>query len=136
MKKICIILIVLLNIGNVFAQIKSVKQNTSHPTQYTKLDISIELKAKWKNPFLQEDIALDMLITSPSGKQLILPCFYESGESGKLSFWRAYFAPQEAGEYQYSFKLSKSGKTSSTSKSQTFRSEPSDKNGFRRYIKL
>lgn len=130
MKKICIILIILFSIGNISAQVKSIRLNTLQPTQYAKIDISIELIAKWKNPFLQEDIALDMIVTSPSGKQLMLPCFYESGESGKLSVWRAYFAPQETGEYQCNFKLSKFGKTSSISKSQTFRSEASDKNGF------
>lgn len=57
---------------------------------------------KWKNPYLQEDIALDMFITSPSGKALTLPCYFESGESGKESVWKARFSPQETGHLKTS----------------------------------
>ncbi|MBK5722200.1 DUF5060 domain-containing protein [Dysgonomonas sp. Marseille-P4677] len=113
-----------------FAQVKDVKMLTTHPEQYNRVDVDIELIAKWKNPFLQEDVTLDMIISTPSGKSLLLPCYYESGESGKVSLWKARFAPQENGLYEYRFKLTQGGKKSTTSKAYTFESKVSDKPGF------
>ena len=130
MKKICALLLMVLCFGVTFAQIKNVTLQTSQPYQYKRVDIDIELVAKWINPYLQEDVALDMLIKTPSGKELLLPCFYESGQSNKPSIWKARFAPQELGNYEYKFALSKAGKTKSTSKPQTFNSKASDAPGF------
>jgi hypothetical protein len=94
------------------------------------VDIVIKLKAVWDNPYLQEDVSLDMLAISPSGKQITLPCFYESGESGKASFWKARFTPQETGTYSCSFRLKAAKKASSTSDPVAFDVSPSGKRGF------
>lgn len=130
MKKLSILLLMTLFVGVVSAQIKKVTLHTPEPKQYERVDIDIELIAKFDNPYLQEDAALDMLITTPSGKKLLLPCYFESGESGKSSLWKARFAPQETGGYQYSFKLSKGGKVKSTSRINSFESVASGKPGF------
>ena len=130
MKKNCALLFMVLCFGVTFAQIKSVTLQTSQPYQYKRVDVDIEVIAKWINPYLQEDVALDMLIKTPSGKELLLPCFYESGQSNKSSIWKARFAPQEVGNYEYKFVLSKAGKTKSTSKPQTFNSKTSGESGF------
>jgi hypothetical protein len=113
-----------------FAQIKNVTLQTKQPLQYERTDIEIELIAQWQNPYLQEEVALNMLVTSPSGKKMILPCFYESGESGKISRWKARFAPQETGRYSYMFQLSERKSVYADSKPQTFESQPSGKPGF------
>ncbi|MBE8712452.1 DUF5060 domain-containing protein [Sphingobacterium hungaricum] len=100
------------------AQISSAKLLSPTVELYKKAELQIQLKAEWTNPYLQEDIALDMHIQSPSGKQLVLPCFYESGKSGELSEWKANFAPQEIGTYNFYFKLSSKKKKPSSSKPQ------------------
>jgi hypothetical protein len=94
------------------------------------MDMEVELTARWENPYLQEEVALDMLVASPSGKSLRLPCFYESGESGKPSRWAARFAPQESGVYRYSFLLSEGQTILSESQPQTFEAQASAKPGF------
>lgn len=129
MKKIILLLLIFFAVTS-NAQIKNVTLKTNQPIQYERVDIDIELTTKFTNPYFQEEAALDMLITTPSGKKLLLPCYYESGESGKTSLWKARFAPQEAGKYQYSFRLSKAGKVKSTSKTQSFESKASNKKGF------
>lgn len=74
-----------------------------------KTEFTVSLKGKWENPYLQEQVALDMVLTSPSGKTLVLPCYYESGESGENSEWKARFTAQETGIYSYTFRLSECG---------------------------
>jgi hypothetical protein len=117
-------------VGNSFAQVKKTLVQTNQPLQYMRVDIDIELVAKWKNPYLSEEVALDMLLTTPSGRQTVLPCFYDSGESGKTSLWKARFAPQESGTYTYAFRLSEGKKVRSTSRTQTFDAAVSGKKGF------
>ncbi len=131
MKKFCLaILIVISTTQFLQAQINSTKLLTKKPFEYDKTVFDIQLTANWNNPYLQEDVALDMLITSPSGKSLTLPCYYEQGDSGKISLWKARFAPQETGKYSYAFRLNKAGKTVNTTAPGSFYSHPSKRNGF------
>ena len=131
MKKLFVIFFVFVSFVQLLsAQINRVTLLTVKPVQYEKAEWDIRLIEKWENPYLQEDVALDMLITSPSGKVLTLPCYFESGESGKESVWNARFAPQETGKYKYTLQLNKSGAKVNTSKSFSFKSEASTKNGF------
>jgi len=48
-------------------------------------------------------VALDMVIGTPSGKKLVLPCYFEKGESGQETMWKARFTPREKGSYTYHF---------------------------------
>ena len=64
----------------------------------------------------------------PIGKQLALPCYFESGNS-KASVWKARYAPQEIGEYRLYFILkSKTGE--SKGDVSFFTAEASGKKGF------
>jgi hypothetical protein len=131
MKKLYIIFFTLLPFVQLSrAQVTQVKLLTGNPVEYKKMEWDIRLVENWTNAFLQEDIALDMLITSPSGKALILPCYIDSGESGKESLWKARFAPQEKGRFKYSIKLSKEGKTVYTSGNYNFKVASSNEKGF------
>lgn len=131
MKNKILLLICLLGLTvSVSGQIIKSSMQTSHPKQYNKVEIDIELKQKFNNPYLQEDITVDMLITAPSGKTMVLPCYFASGESGKISHWKARYAPQESGLYQYKFQLLKGGKMKSVSKAQIFNVDKSDEPGF------
>ncbi|MCL1934643.1 MAG: DUF5060 domain-containing protein [Candidatus Azobacteroides sp.] len=112
-----------------FAQIIRIRA-THYSIQYDRTDIEIELKARWNNPYLQEEVALDMLITTPSGENRLLPCYYQSGESGQVSVWKARFTPQEVGKYLLRFRLTESEKILQISKGQTLKVRRSDKTGF------
>ena len=75
-------------------------KSSIHPIQYKqydKVEIDIELVQKFNNPYVQEEIALDMLITTPSQKEQILPCYFVSKKSNNLSCWKARYTPQESG---------------------------------------
>jgi hypothetical protein len=112
------------------AQITKVTLMTKKPAEYQKTDWDIILVENFDNPYLQEDVTLDMSITTPSGKKLTLPCYYESGDSGLESLWKARFAPQELGKYTCSFIVKKGGAAAGTSKPISFVSGPSKSNGF------
>jgi hypothetical protein len=72
--------------------------------QYEKAEWNIRLSAPFSNPYEQKEIMLDMVLTAPSGHPLVLPCYYESGNTFG-SEWKARFAPQQNGKYQYFFRL-------------------------------
>jgi hypothetical protein len=131
MRKIYLVVILLfLLIGASRAQINSVTLLNSPVLQYEKAEWEIRLTAQWGNPYLQEDIALDMLIVTPGGRNLVLPCYFESGESGLESVWKARFAPQEKGKYSYCFRLAREGKSEIKSDIYKFTSGKSSGNGF------
>jgi Endo-beta-mannanase len=131
MKKFYLLVLLLILVGQVLqAQITKVTLLTGKPAQYKKTEWDIRLTGTWQNPYLQEDVSLDMLLVSPSGKKLTLPCYFESGESGKESLWKARFTPQETGKYKYSFRFSKSGKPVNSSKTTSFSAVTSAENGF------
>lgn len=121
--------LILLGSNLLNAQITGTTQLTPSPTQYGKTEWDIRLNGQWNNPFLQQEVMLDMVITSPSGKKLNLPCYYVSGNSGEVSNWRARFTPQEAGSYGYNFALSEKGKITNTSKPASFIAGRSRRNG-------
>lgn len=102
---------------------------TSNVRQYEKAEFSIVLKEDFRNPYDQREVALNMVLTSPSGKSLLLPCFYDRSE-GQGFIWNARFAPQESGKYSYHFECIRNGKESERSASGTFVATPSGSDGF------
>lgn len=117
-KLFCLLFLTLaFTITNAFGQnkIKKYKLLTSAVQQYERADWEINLKANFDNPYLQEDITLDLVFTSPSGKSIVLPCYFEETSSKHTSMWKARFLPQESGEYQYHFLLKSKGKESDKS---------------------
>ena len=102
------------------AQVVSVQGPAARVPQYGRADFTVTLKGEWNNPWLQEEAALDLLLTAPSGKQLVLPCFYVDGKSGAESRWAARFTPQEKGTYTYLFRYSEDGRPVSESRKGNF----------------
>jgi hypothetical protein len=49
--------------------INSFKQVTAKPRLYEKTEFDITLTSDWQNPYLQEDVALDMVLQTPAGKK-------------------------------------------------------------------
>lgn len=115
-----------LTITNAFGnnKIKKYKLITSIVQQYERADWEINLKANFDNPYLQEDISLDLVFTSPSGKNMVLPCYFEEMSGKNISIWKARFLPQESGEYQYHFLLKSKGIESDKSLNGVFTVSP------------
>lgn len=111
------------------AQISKVQLLQPAVVQYEKAEWAIELTADFNNPYLQEEVSLDMQLLAPSGKKLVLPCYYESGKSGAVSSWKARFAAREKGKYRYSFLLKQRGGQPMSSSEQSFSARPSRKDG-------
>jgi len=112
------------------AQVIKTECLNSKVNQYQKAEWQIELKSNWINPYAVSEISLDMLITSPSGKKLIQPCFYESGKPGEKSLWKARFTPRESGVYSYLFELKEKGKMVSNQSKAEFNVNSSTAKGF------
>lgn len=112
------------------AQIQKTELLQTKVNQYQKAEWKVVLNAKWINPYAFSEIALDMILTSPSGKQLALPCYYESGKSGDESVWKARFTAREAGVYSYHFELKENGKIGSSTPEAEFSVNASKGKGF------
>jgi hypothetical protein len=95
---------------------------------YEKAEWDISVSSSFSNPYNATDISVDMLLTSPTGKELVLPCFYVKGDSTE-SLWKSRFSPQETGSYTYTFRVTAQGKNSKSQKG-VFFSQNSDKKGF------
>ncbi|HEV2481595.1 MAG TPA: DUF5060 domain-containing protein [Puia sp.] len=108
--------------------IKGASLENKEVHQYSKAEWDITLTATWQNPYSQDDIALDMLVTAPSGKKLTVPCYYVDGASGARSHWKARFLPQEKGRYKYRFALKQKDHTT-TAETHSFDSKGADEQG-------
>ena len=106
-----------------FPVIHSVKKLNNTSIQFERSEWEITLSADYTNPFNQKQVSLDMLLTSPSGKPLLLPCYFDNNT------WKARFTPQEAGTYQYTFHLT-AGKSSATTQPAEFSALRGTKKGF------
>ena len=129
MKKIITAAFALLIAAGMSAQITSVTPSATRVKQYDAIFFEVALTGEWDNPYLQEEAALDMVLTAPSGKELVLPCFYKEGESGAESTWEARFTPQEKGKYTYFFRYTQDGQVASESAPATFKSRRSKLQG-------
>jgi hypothetical protein len=131
MKTIFLLFIILTILSLTYAQdkINSFNLITLNPVEYEKTEFNINVSAAFNNPYVSSDIQINMILTSPSGKELFLPCFYFSGDSIS-SLWKARFAAQESGTYSYFFRLSREAGISINSDTSAFAVFPSNKNGF------
>ena len=96
--------------------------------EYEKSDWSINISIPFMNPYDQKEISLDMILTSPAGHPIVLPCYFESVDQ-TASTWKARFAPQETGKYSYCFHITTKLK-SEESKTGSFISQAGSKPGF------
>ncbi len=104
------------------------KLETASVNQYEKAEFSIELKETFQNPYDQAEVKLDMAVITPSGKKVTVPCYFDP--DAQKGGWKARFAPQEEGNYQYEFVLTKMGKKTSVSQQGQFQSMASSRDGF------
>lgn len=131
-KKVYLVLaaVCLLSAGRTVAQgkIRNFRQLTQQVSQYRKSEWEISLSASFTNPYAAEQVMLDMVLQSPSGKEIVLPCYYEKGDTS-LSQWKARLAPRETGAYVYYFRLTDGTVTDRTAKG-SFEAKASGDDGF------
>ena len=114
MRRLLSILLAAFTAWTAGAQILSVDGPKRVP-RYGRADFAVVLQGTWNNPYLQEEVTLDMVLTAPSGRTLTLPCFFVEGESGGRSRWAARFTPQEKGRYSFVFRYAEKGRPVSES---------------------
>ena len=122
-----LILLVLGGCGN--DPLKNYKQLTQDIMQYEKAEFEILLNEDFDNPYDAQEIALNMILTDPSGDSLFLPCYFDNGDAAS-SVWKARFAPRRVGKYSYYFQLVKDGENIQNSAKGTFTASASDGDGF------
>lgn len=100
--------------------------------QYDLVVVDVELEAEWESPYSSSDIALEALITAPSGRELLLPGFYVEGDSGSQSLWRLHFSPREIGQYDMEINVDKEGVRAGSGVGASFVSTVGDSQGYLR----
>lgn len=109
--------------------IDSVTRLTAAPALYGRVDFTVMLTGTWEDPYNADEIRLDLELTAPSGKCIVVPGFFERGTSGASSVWRARFAPRESGDYRGRFAVTNRGEVREAPVP-TFRVKPTAARGF------
>jgi hypothetical protein len=116
-------------ISNDGSRIIEVTKDSETFGQYEKIEFDVRLKGEWEDPYVSSDVAMDMILKTPSGKVVEMPGFYVSGESGGVSSWAVRFMAQEAGDYEYHVRLKELGLVVGETGSDEFESVPSERKG-------
>ncbi len=99
--------------------------------KFEKVEFDIEIQSEFENPFDSRDIQLDMMIKTPSGEELVLPCYFDRRLNAG-SLWKARFAPAETGKYLYHFRVTVRGDVTDNSGDKSFICKDSSNDGFLR----
>jgi len=115
--------------------------------RYEKLELSIEVGREYANPFDPCEVEVNVLVTDPHGRSLVLPAFWGQDyerqdlvQGGRtvawcypegVGSWKAWFAPAESGTYSARAVL-KDRRGELSSEAVTFESTASSSRGFLR----
>ena len=97
-----VVLFTLISVGSRSAskpEIVNIRQRPDSVGLYEKFEISLELKCEFTNPFDPDDIDIQAIFTSPSGKKKTICGFYSYS---RAALWRIRFSPDETGKWDYS----------------------------------
>lgn len=111
------------------AQILGCKSAQAEAELYSRVDFEVSLKGSWENPYRQQEVTLDMVLTAPDGSTLVLPCFHRSGAAGEVSIWEARFTPRQTGTYSYTFLYREKGELESAGAGGVLRVKDSGRKG-------
>ena len=76
---------------------------------YSPAFIEISVKDTFANPFDQEQVKINLEVTDPQGKTLIIPCFFKNNGKEE-SAWEARFTPRAKGSFSYFASIETNGK--------------------------
>ena len=104
---------------------------------YEKLEISLDLKCEFVNPFDPDDINIQAHFTSPTGKKWGIPGFYNYSHG---TMWKIRFSPNETGTWNYSVTVrDKNGEVTGSPSSfvaiKSMRKGPIQTSANKRYLK-
>ena len=104
MKNVCILCFTILLVSSITKvdaapEIIDIRQSADSVGIYDKLELQLELKAEFTNPFDPDEIDITAIFTAPSGKQWHIPGFYNYAHWSAL--WMVRFSPDEIGEWKY-----------------------------------
>jgi hypothetical protein len=94
---------------------------------YEKLELNVDLRATFSNPFDPEEVDLWAEFTAPSGKTQKIWGFYNPGRFGAV--WMVRFTPTEAGDWKYQLHV-RDREGLADSRPGEFRCVPSQHHGF------
>lgn len=111
-------------------RVVSVKSSSKSVGRYERLTVHVTLSTDYENPFDPNQILVDAIIKSPSGEEIVQPCFFYEGPQEDSS-WQMRFTPMEVGKYSYQIKVVKGSEKLS---SENFKIDVSEsgKDGFLR----
>ncbi|HGE69887.1 TPA: DUF5060 domain-containing protein [Candidatus Poribacteria bacterium] len=125
---------------------KEIKQNMEKVPKYSIFELTVDLSATYDDIFDPNNVQIDAVFTSPSGKKTTMPGFLYQGfkseieddlellsYDGKL-VWKVRFAPTEIGTYSFIINA-KDKKGRIKSDERKFECIPSDSKGFVRISK-
>ena len=97
MKRVILILGLILTLLPLKAQI--LDHSVGKARKWQRTDFTVRIAGEWENPYLQEEVTADIVLTAPSGKVITVPCFFTGRPAAGESTWSARFLPQEKGRY-------------------------------------
>jgi hypothetical protein len=97
--------------------------------KYSYVFFDINSVAPYSNPYNPDDIRIDITFEDPNSNQVILPCFYVSGNPA-ASRWQGRFTPKKTGKYSYQAKVFVNGALEGRSDVFYLTVEDSNKDGF------
>ncbi len=97
--------------------------------RYGYVFFDINSVSPYTNPYNPDDIRIDITFEDPNSNQIILPCFYVSGNPGD-SRWQGRFTPRKTGRYSYQAKVFVNGAMEGKSNVFYLTVSDSNKDGF------
>jgi hypothetical protein len=92
--------------------------------RYESLELTVELEARYSNPYDLREVSLDAVFTSPDGTVMNVPGFWDGEEA-----WRVRFTPSAEGEWRYSLTVT-DGRGQSLPLDGSFTVTASDRHGW------
>ncbi len=107
MKKNNIILLLSLMLVSLQAaaqpEITRIRQNEDSVLKYDKYEVRFDIDADYENPFDPQEIEVNAVFTSPSGKEWLMPGFYNYSHWSTM--WMVRFSPDETGTWSYVIRI-------------------------------
>ena len=72
--------------------------------KYDHIFFDINSFSPYTNQYNPDNIRIDIILTDPDSNEIVLPCFYVSGNAAASS-WQGRFTPQKTGQYSYQAKV-------------------------------
>jgi hypothetical protein len=108
MEKWAFLLGLLLAAGASYAQqpFGAIALATAAPREYAKAEWDIALSEQYQQPYNQQQVTLDLVLTAPNGQPVVVPGYFDHNE-GTGSRWKVRFAPRQTGAYTGRFRLTR-----------------------------